>query len=180
MKYLLEGETSERLSFRKIAVSDFETWLPFYHDPRSTQYWDGLPRDPKIACRQQFDRIFERYENDLGGMNALIRQDDNTLIGIAGLLVQTVDDIVELEIGYSILPEYWKQGYATEAAIRCKEIAFSKRWSPSLISIIHIDNTPSQKVARNNEMVLEKTTSYAANPVHIFRVRQSSLSSGSK
>lgn len=170
MKYLLNSESSERLLFRKLLPSDFDDWLPFHQDPRSSEFWDGIPQDPNTACKQQFNRAFERYKFDLGGMNALVCKKTNKLIGLCGLLVQTVDDIEELEIGYSILPKYWKKGYATEAAIKCKEYAFSNNFADSLISIIHIDNIPSQKVAIANGMHLSKTTSYSNNPVHIYRV----------
>lgn len=170
--YLLEHEESERLLFRRLQPSDFGDWLPFYHDPKSTQYWEGLPSDPQEACKIQFDRIFERYENDLGGMNALTLKTSGQLVGICGLLVQVVDGMEELEIGYSILPKFWLQGYAVEAAQKCKHFAFQKGFSDSLISIIHVDNVPSQKVALKNGMFLDKTTTYKDNPVHIFRVNQ--------
>ncbi|MDT0608087.1 GNAT family N-acetyltransferase [Croceitalea rosinachiae] len=168
--YLLEGQKSERLSFRKIATTDFEAWFPFYQNPNSTKYWEGLPKNPQVACKEQFDRIFERYKKGLGGMNALISMETGNLVGICGLLVQTVDEIQELEIGYSILPEHWLKGYAFEAAQKCKKIAFEEQFSDSLISIIHIDNVPSQKVALKNGMHLDKSTFYKNNPVHIYRV----------
>lgn len=171
-KYLLDNQTSERLIFRKLKESDFEEWLPFYHNLKSTQYWEGLPTDPIEACRSQFDRVFERYEKDLGGMNALISKETGDLVGICGLLVQMVDNIEELEIGYSILPKFWLQGYAFEAAQKCKQFAFENSFSDSLISIIHVDNIPSQKVAQKNGMFLDKTTTYKNNPVHIFRVKR--------
>lgn len=171
-KFLLEHQESERLLFRKLRSSDFEDWLPFYHDPKSTQYWEGLPSNPEEACKAQFDRVFERYENDLGGMNAITLKASGQLVGICGLLVQVVDGIEELEIGYSILPKFWLQGYAFEAAQKCKHFAFQEDFSDSLISIIHVDNVPSQKVALKNGMFLDKTTIYRDNPVHIFRVIQ--------
>ncbi|MBO0343536.1 GNAT family N-acetyltransferase [Flagellimonas profundi] len=171
-KYLLENQVSNRLIFRKLEESDFEDWLPFYHNPKSTQYWQGLPTNPVEACRTQFDRVFERYDNDLGGMNALILKESRELVGICGLLVQTVDNVKELEIGYSVLPNFWLQGFAFEAAKKCKEFAFENNLADSLISIIHVDNLPSQKVALKNGMLLDKTTTYKNNPVHIFRVNQ--------
>ncbi len=170
--YLLEHQASERLLFRKIVPSDFNDWLPFYYNPLSTKHWDGLPKDPVVACKEQFSRVFERYEMGLGGMNALTLKGTNQLVGMCGLLVQTVDSIEELEIGYSILPEYWLQGFAFEAAHKCKTFAFEKSFAKSLISIIHIDNMPSRKVAIKNGMRLDKTTTYKDNPVHIFRVNQ--------
>jgi len=168
MNYLLAGEESQRLRFRKVAPADFKTWLPFHQEPKSTQYWEGLPKDPEIACKMQFQQIFQRYENKLGGMNALISKETATLIGMCGLLMQEVDGERKLEIGYSILPQYWRQGFAFEAAQKCKEYAFSHQLASHLISIIHVANVPSQKVALKNGMVLEKTTSYKNNPVHIF------------
>ncbi|SHJ21479.1 Acetyltransferase (GNAT) domain-containing protein [Pseudozobellia thermophila] len=103
----MDGQETERLVFRKVRRSDFDSWLPFHEDPRSSQYWKGLPKDPKEACQQQLNRVFERYENHLGGMNALSSKASGRLIGLAGLLVQHVDGREELEIAYSILPEYW-------------------------------------------------------------------------
>ncbi len=169
-KHLLEQQESERLYFRKVQPSDFETWLPFYHDPESTQHWDGIPSDSIQACQEQFDRIFERYENLLGGMNALVLKESHVLIGLCGLLIQTVDGKEELEIGYSILPNYRQQGFAIEAAMACKKYAFDRQLAPSLISIIHINNRASQKVALKNGMQKTIQTNYKGNPVYIYRI----------
>jgi len=169
--YLLIGQETERLHFRKLEHADFETWLPFHQEPLSTEFWEGMPEDPMEACQHWFDKAFHRYENKLGGMNVLINKKTNAFIGQCGLLVQTVDGIKELEIGYSILPKYWKQGYATEAAQKCKAFAIAHNFAESLISIIHVNNIPSQKVAINNGMHLDKTTVYNENPAHIFRIK---------
>jgi len=87
MKYypLLEDETTERLLFRKVSSSDFDDWLPFHQDPRSSRFWEGWPEDPETACQELFVRIFERYEKKLGGMNALVLKSTGSLIGLCGL-----------------------------------------------------------------------------------------------
>ncbi len=172
-KFLMAGVQTERLQFRKVSKADFPAWLPFWEDPESTRYWAGLPAAPPDACKEQFQRIFERYELGLGGMNALVNKESGELVGLCGLLVQQVDQEEALEIGYSILPRFRRQGYASEAAQACKIRAFTQGWATSLISIIHVDNLTSQQVAKNNGMRLDKATIYKDNPVYIYRVRTS-------
>ncbi|MGI9546883.1 MAG: GNAT family N-acetyltransferase [Flavobacteriaceae bacterium] len=170
MNYLLDGQESERLFFRKVLKTDFDAWLPFHQEPLSSLYFATELQEPRIACQNWFDKVFYRYDNNLGGLNALISKETGKLVGMCGLLIQTVDEIEELEIGYSILPEHWKNGYASEAAIRCRKYATEHQFRESIISIIHIDNIPSQKVALKNGMLLDKTTTYKDIPVHIFRI----------
>lgn len=169
--FLLEGQESERLQYRKLEPADFDTWLPFHQNPLSSNFWVGLPEDPMAACQHWFDKAFHRYENNLGGMNVLTNKNTNEFIGQCGLLIQTIDGIKELEIGYSILPKYWKQGYAIEAAQKCKLFAKENNFADSLISTIQIDNIASQKVALKNGMHLDKTTIYDGNQVHIYRIQ---------
>lgn len=86
-------------------------------------------------------------------------------------MVQEVDGINELEIGYSHHPAFWGKGYATEAAQKCRDFAFENNFAETLISIVHVDNTASAKVATRNGMKLEKTTVYKEIPVNIFRIQ---------
>ncbi len=168
--YLMDSVTSARLYFRKLTSEDYENWLPFHEDTRTSKYWSGLPKNPKEACEADFERTFYRYENNLGGKLALIEKTTNQFIGLSGLLVQEIDNKKELEIAFSLLPKYWHKGFATEAAKTCKAYATKLKLASSLISIIQINNTPSQKVAKNNLMSIDTTTTYHNNPVHIFRV----------
>lgn len=174
MRYSLNGHESKRLFFRDITTKDIDQWLPFFQHPETSRYWHQPIVPAKLACEQWYERQFYRYKNDLGGHNAIIDIHSGRLIGHCGLLVQTVDDIEELEIGYSLLPEYWNKGYATEAAVACRDFAFSngltRDFGCSLISIISISNKPSQSVAKKNAMDISKSTVYSDNEVDIWRV----------
>ncbi|MBN1407003.1 MAG: GNAT family N-acetyltransferase [Calditrichaceae bacterium] len=173
MKYLLVGEETERLRFRMLLPNDFDTWIDLFKKDGVGNFLGMTDiSTPEEQCQKWFDIIMNRYKNDLGGMNVLMDKNTGKLLGQCGLLVQDVDGIKELEIGYAILPKFWNQGYATEAAIKCKEYAFQHNFSDSLISIIHIDNIRSEKVARKNGMALDKQTVFKEMPVKIFRVNR--------
>jgi RimJ/RimL family protein N-acetyltransferase len=173
-KLLMFGQSSERLSFRKLEQADFDEWLKFCEDANSLKYiWLTDNDSANEKCKVWFDRVFNRYNNHLGGMNALVKKDNNEFVGQCGLLIHTVDNVEELEIGYSLMPEYRGKGFALEAANKCKDYAFANDLSDSLISIIHIDNKESETVAIKNGMRLDKTTSYNNSKVNIFRINKS-------
>ena len=171
MNYLLTNEETSRLKFRRLEPSDFSEWLPFFEDPLWNKYWAMKKKTPIEHCHEWMNKIFNRYENNLGGMNVLGNKTSGEFIGQCGLLVQTVDEIEGLEVAYSILPRHRGKGYAPEAAKRCIEFAFENKLSESVISIIHKDNVESQRVAMKNGLTLEKRTVYDNNPVLIYRIR---------
>ena len=169
MKYLLTGQETERLSFRLLKSKDFDSWMGLFKVKNIAKYLD---LDPKLSehelCKIWFDKVFHRYENNLGGMNVLIDKKTNQLIGQCGLLIQTLENKERLEIGYAILPEFWNQGYASECAIKCKNYAFESNYVKSLISMIHVDNLSSEKVALKNGMAFEKKL----NAFNIFQINK--------
>jgi RimJ/RimL family protein N-acetyltransferase len=152
---------------------DFDLWLPFFQHPSSFKHWLAPKQSPEDACKEWFARQAQRYNNNEGGMNALIEKSSGSLIGYCGLLVQTVDGTSELEIGYSLLPDFREKGFATEAASRCRDFAFENNFRDSLISIISLTNDASANVALKNGMKLGKKTIYKEVDVNIFRITQS-------
>ncbi len=171
MTFLLHGEETERLIFRSIDISDFEQWLPFFENPDSFRYWRPLEKTPVEECQDWYSNQFNRYQANRGGMNALIAKEGGKLIGHAGLLVQRVDNKEYLEVAYSLLPEFRGQGFATEAARKCRDIGFSKELAEKLISIISLTNKPSMRVAEKNGMKPSFETVYKGIPVMIYEIK---------
>ncbi|MFT4695748.1 MAG: ribosomal-protein-alanine N-acetyltransferase [Urechidicola sp.] len=157
MNYLLTGEETERLSFRLLNNEDYDSWLPLFERKNVAKF---LLLDHSLSQKELCDKWFEksmmRYEKKLGGMNVFFDKVSGEFIGQCGLLIQNIEDVEYLEVGYSILPTHWNRGYASEAAIKCKNFAFENDLTDSLISIIHKENIGSRKVAINNGMSLFK------------------------
>lgn len=73
------------------------------------------------------------------------------LIGDCGVTLQEIGGVVYYELGYHIHPDFWNQGYATEAAISVAEWFFTTRTSMSpkveLVAWVHDENLAAIRVA---------------------------------
>ena len=74
------------------------------------------------------------------------------MIGQCGLTWQDFAGRRVLEIGYLFQRVFWHHGYASEAAIACKQYAFEQLKAEEVFSIIRDTNLASQKVAERNGM----------------------------
>ncbi|MDA7803480.1 GNAT family N-acetyltransferase [Crocinitomix sp.] len=172
MKYLLTDIETDRLTFRVLEENDFETWKPLFYEADAIKFLVlDATKSVDELCRYWFDKAFHRYENDLGGMNVLIDKLTGQFIGQCGLLIQDYEGVDFMEVGYSILPAHWGKGYASEAAIKCKEEAFHRNYTDHLRSIVHVDNIGSAAVALKNGMQLErKIDDYEGAPINMFGI----------
>lgn len=76
--------------------------------------------------QEGFDKQFRNYKEYGFGVWAVILKENGGLIEYCGLSMQPYKDREVLEIGYIFQKAYWHKGYATEAAIACREYAFDK------------------------------------------------------
>ncbi|WP_264564643.1 GNAT family N-acetyltransferase [Flavobacterium sp. N3904] len=171
MKYTLQGQETERLQFRFLQIEDFDVWIKLFEDTEVCRFL-GVDKieTPNERCRLWFEMTLERYKKDLGGANVLLDKATNKIIGQSGLIVREIEGKQEIEIAYSILPEYRNKGFASESTKKCKDFAFENNFSQSLISIINTENCNSEKVAQKNGMKNDKTIEYNGMLVNIYRI----------
>ena len=173
MKFLLINQETDRLKFRQLEDSDFENWLELFKDDETAQLLGMTEyKSPRERCEKWFEWTFDRYENNLGGQNVLISKEDNKLIGQCGLLVREVENNFELEVAYSILPEYRMKGFAIESAKKCRDYAFENNFHDRLISIIVQENLNSKKVASKNGMKLNRQINYGNKLMDLFQINK--------
>ena len=153
-----------------------EAWLEFLQDEDSLEF---LPfAGPTIEDSKWWIEFqHKRYERDGHGLMALIHKETGELVGQCGLLKQPLDGRTELEIGYHIVPRFRGKGFATEAARAFKAYAFDNDLADSVVSIIHVDNVKSQRVAVKNGMQREyRTEGFGIMPDvphYVYRVKAS-------
>jgi RimJ/RimL family protein N-acetyltransferase len=161
--------TSERLLFRPYNDDDFEFLMSLLSDPEVVRFiGNGKTRD-KNGGKEFLNWIYSTYEvgEDLGLM-VLVNKEEDTLIGHAGLVPQTMDGVEEIEIGYWISRKHWGKGYATESAKALLEYGNKQLDKQRFIALIQPDNLSSQKVARKMGMELDKKVVLDGQDVNVY------------
>jgi RimJ/RimL family protein N-acetyltransferase len=147
---------TERLVLRTPRADDADDFFAVWGDETTTRFIGGpKTRDEVVAMIQRMDRHWERYGV---GLFALERKEDGRALGRVGLLVwdpkrwvngfrADVAEPLETEIGWTLGREHWGRGYATEAALACRDWALGELGLTRLISLIAHENVASIRVA---------------------------------
>ena len=120
--------------------------LEYYHQKYGTWMY-GLNKLYLLMEKQ-----WTRYREDGFGLWCVTEKDTGTMVGQCGITYQEWDGKRVPEIGYLFQKAYWHRGYATEAAIACREYAFHTLGFTEVYSIIRDTNAASRKVAERNGM----------------------------
>lgn len=146
MAIIREILRSDRLMLREITVADLPALERIFGDPLCMRYYPSVK--DAAATRDFFNRLaFGSYEKNGFGLWAMIDRKSGDLLGDCGITLQETSRGMEPELGYHLWPDYWGKGYATEAATACRDHAFSVMGLSRLVSIVSLENLPSQKVA---------------------------------
>lgn len=171
MKVILE---TERLILREMVEADFLPLCKHLQDADVMYAFEHAYSDAEV--REGLEKQFERYAQYGFGVWAVILKENGELIGQCGLSMQPCEDRELLEIGYIFQKQYWRQGYATEAAIACREYAFDTLLADEVFSLIRDTNIPSQNVAKRNGMAIvgEFVKHYRGKdmPHYVFSVKR--------
>ncbi|HFA49580.1 MAG TPA: N-acetyltransferase [Bacteroidetes bacterium] len=168
---ILENYETPRLKFRSLCAADRDVLKIFFENKEAVKFLN-VPADPGTYIATWIGRQESRYESMGTGLCALILKETGEMIGHSGLVRQFVDGIPKWEVGYHLLPAFWGRGYATEAAIACRNYCFENEMAETLISLIHPENKKSIAVAKRNGMAFWKTTLFKGQPSNVYRVRR--------
>ncbi|TDQ39819.1 GNAT family N-acetyltransferase [Aureibacillus halotolerans] len=142
---------TKRLIIREMVQSDYDALCKILCDEEVMRaaYESAFNLE---EAQNWLNRHLKRYEEYGFGLWAVVLKETNEMIGQCGLTMQGWREKEILEIGFLFQKAYWHKGYASEAAIACKEYAFSVLNANRVYSIIRDTNMAAQEVAVRNGM----------------------------
>ena len=138
---------TERLILREYTWDDFIDLYKILSCPITMSYYPK-PYDEE-GTKRWINWCLNSYKNEGFGLWAVCLKDSNKFIGDCGLSIQNIDGEKLPEIGYHINKNYWKKGYAKEAANAVKKWAFENTKYETLYSYMNKENVASYKTAES-------------------------------
>jgi ribosomal-protein-alanine N-acetyltransferase len=151
---LPELDTS-RLTLRRLCFDDADFLLLLLNQPSFlANIGDRGVRDIAGAHRYLRDGPLAMYERHGFGLWHVSRKSDGAAIGLCGLLKR--DNLPDADVGYALLPDYWRRGYAFEAVSATLRHAAGRFGLTRVIAIVSEGNAASIRVLEKAGLSFER------------------------
>ena len=133
---------TERLSLRRLTLDDAELMLAIWNDPAFIRFvGDRGIRTLDVARLALEEGALKLYSDYGYGPFRVALIADDTPIGVCGLFRR--EGLDEPDIGFSILPQHWRKGYAYEAASAVVQHAKTDIQLERLTAVVSTENAAS-------------------------------------
>ena len=157
---------TERLVLRRLATSDAAFILELLNEPSFLRYvGDKGVRTLDDARIYVENTPLASYQKHGFGMY-LTSLKDGTPIGICGLVKR--DTLLDVDVGFAFLPEYWSQGYAFESATAVLGHAKEDFGLTRIVAIVNPDNQRSIKLLERLGLMFERAVRLKAESTEIL------------
>lgn len=151
---------------RWLTLADADLMLAVWNDPAFFKYvGDRGIRTVEEARETLLSGAFKLYEDYGYGPFRLARTADDVAMGTCGLFRREGHD--DPDIGWSVLPDFGRQGYAYEAASAVLEYAQSELGLQRILAFISPENAPSIGLAEKIGLRFERLTRLAGEEEYV-------------
>lgn len=152
-----------RLVFRPLELSDVDGFFEMNDNPNVNKFLRN-PVTTKIEAEKYIQKIIDEYNKNGISRFAVFLKENNKLIGFSGLKYRNQEEnnhINFYDLGYRFSEEYWKKGYATEAAVFWLNYGFNEMNLSEIYA-----SAVSENIASNNllkKLGFKMTNQYYVN-----------------
>lgn len=172
----LEELSTPRLLLRRMSADDLDDLTRMHLDPRVMAALGGV-RSPDVT-REWLGRQLEHWKQYGFGLWLAWDRQTGRFAGRGGLQHVAIDGRDEIEVGYSLLPDYWGRGLATELARASIRVAFAVLHLPEIVCFTLTTNRASQRVMQKAGFRYERGFLYKDLPHVLYRLRASNEQTG--
>ena len=159
--------STKRMLARRILETDHALYWQLNQDPEVVH---TLGKRTEAESLASLSWNVEHWAHEGFGLWMFFRKQDFKPAGRSGLRRIVVDGREEVELGYSLLPEFWGKGIATEMAEAIRDIALEKIGLKGIISVTTTENVGSIRVMEKLGMFYEKTVVYLGKTCVVYRL----------
>lgn len=146
---------TERLLLRRLFEEDAVQIYKMRSDKNVMKFIGKNPITSMQEAINFYNLVNDSLENNTGITWAMTLIDSpEKMIGTIGLW-RLIKEHSRAEIGYMLLPEYWKKGFAKEAVLKVNEYGFDEMKLHSIEAHTHPKNTASAKLLESTHFVRE-------------------------
>jgi RimJ/RimL family protein N-acetyltransferase len=146
---------TERLRLRRFTLDDAAALADLHGDPRVMRYIDdGKPVARELTVGNVLPAILDQYVRLPAGLgkSALVEKSSGRFIGWVGLGPGSSVGLAPgsgHELGFRLSPEFWRRGYASEAAKALVDYAFAEHALPRIVATTMTVNLGSRGTLEN-------------------------------
>lgn len=158
---------SARLSFHKFTPTVFSDYRRIHENERVMKYITGRAlNEDEIKLR--FEKALAVGDNSQQlGFFSVVNSKEHQFLGISKLVEFSEH---EIEIGYSLLPEYWRKGFASEIVDCLTSYYCRLNLQKSLVAIVDPKNSASEKILVKKGFTYYKTENFNGQKSDFYKL----------
>jgi ribosomal-protein-alanine N-acetyltransferase len=157
---------TERLVLEPLGPEHVEGLARILADPRVGATLGGVQDESWV--REHVESVREAWARDGFNWWAALDRDTGALVGRGGLSRKPIDGAIQVEAGWTIAPERWGEGLATEVGAASIEAARG-HGIEDLVSITLPHNVASRRVMEKLGFAYDRHIVYAGRPHVLYR-----------
>lgn len=149
---------------------DAEALLDIFSDPIAMQYF-GVIFDRRRMTEWVRSNLHHQKQHGFSLLTVILKQNGD-VIGNCGLETDEIEGQTVVGIGFDFKRAYWRNGYATEAALAILRYGFTQLDFDAISGWIDPENVPSQRVAEKIGMAMERYVMRGTKKYALYRINR--------
>ena len=149
---------TERLLLRRLTPVDADALHRCTGDPAVMRYWHPGPDADLAATGARIAEIEGHWRQNGFGDFGVVARDSGALIGFAGL--HHIAGMAEVNLGYALLPAYWRRGLGAELCAALLAHGFTDLRLPEIVAVVDPRNLASVALAERSGLAINRETTW--------------------